>query len=289
MPISPPSRPNRAPLRPALEALRDGRSLAPLVNALRPILGRLLGEYATPDLEEELLSDFVMGVSTAAGERQMERMLALPDDQLKSAVRRRLLQLWTERIPHWNLLRTLRSHVRTALAQPSGASTPVPARLQDDAGDWQAEAVAAAAHALVRQQPALAGEPNKVADLLFRQHGPGRHASLDDEGVSEVAGDVLAPDDFYQRYVEAPRHVRVLRAEMGEELFGVFSLRMKGLGLLQISQLFGHRHAAWAYGRYERAGEIFRRYLFSQGISYRSGLAVGRKAARAFRPELETP
>lgn len=284
MPSSPAStRPNRPPLRPALEALHDGQSLAPLVRALRPVLERMLRRQHTRELEEELLSDFVVSSAMPAGRRQLERMLALHSEaQLRAAVSRRLRQLWSERLPHWNLLRTLRGHVRTALSGPPPAQLPVmPARLQDDFGDWQADAVAAAAHVLVQQQPALASAPNDVADQLFRQFGPGNE-SLEDEGVPDVPTDLPAPDEYYQRFVEAPRHAEALRLEMGPELFDVFALRMRGAGFQEISEKFGHVRANWAHRQYERAEEIFARYLRAHGITYRSGLAVSRKVARAY-------
>jgi hypothetical protein len=264
--------------------LHDGHSLAPLVGALRPVLKRMLRDRFTEELEEELLSDFVVSSAQPSGRRQLERMLSLPDEtRLRGAVSRRLRQLWTERLPHWNLLRTLRGHVRAALSgSPPAQAQVMPARLQDEFGEWQAEAVAAAARVLVQQQPGLASAPNDVAALLFRQFGPGSESPLEGEGVSEVPTDAPTPDEYYQRFVEAPRHAEALRLEMGPELFDVLALRLRGAGFQEISEKFGHPRANWAHRRFEHAEEIFRRYLFAHGITYRSGLAVGRKVARAY-------
>lgn len=269
-------------LRHALAALRDGKALRPAIRLLTPMARRVLGGRGTPAEAEGLVSDFVSATVGEPGRRALDSLLALPDAQLAGAVRNRFNQLWVERMPHWNLLRTLRGHVRVALAQPPPPGSPrLPSRLQGEDGAWISGAVAAAAHALVTQRPALGKAPNQVADELFLMYGPGQEAPLDEQGAT-LRADSLDPEEIYALYVEAPRLVAQLSREMGQERFVVFSLRMKGLGLKAIAQRLGHPHAAWAHRKLEEAVACFELFLRRHGLGHRMGLAMGRKAAMAF-------
>jgi hypothetical protein len=269
-------------LRQALAALRDGEALRPAIRLLTPVARRVLGGRGTPAEAEGLLSDFVSATVGEPGRWALDSLLALPDAQLAGAVRNRLHQLWVERMPHWNLLRTLRGHVRVALAQPPPPGSPrLPNRLQGEDGAWISGAVAAAAHALVAQRPALGKAPNQVADALFRMYGPGQETPLNEQAAT-LRADSLDPEEIYALYVEAPKLVRQLSQEMGPELFVVFSLRMKGLGLKAIAQRLGHPHAAWAHRKLDEAVHLFEQFLRRHGLSHRMGLAMGRKAAMAF-------
>jgi len=193
-------------LRKGLLALQAGQSLDPLQRALRPLARRLVGPLGSDDDVETLVSDFTTATVGDAGQRQLAALLSLPDGQLPAAARRWLLQLNAQRLPHWNLLRTPRRHVRTALGELHLAdSNGSPARLQTPDGDWNYPAVRAAMARLLKANRALARDPNRVAEELFRQHGPRAELPLEAPEAAIVPADGMNPEERYHLFVDADR------------------------------------------------------------------------------------
>jgi len=267
-------------IRTGLEALRDNSSYAQFERGLRPRVRALLGSRTSPPAEDQLLSDFAIAC-VRDDLRPLKVLLSLPDEQLIPAVRRRLRQLRVEAIPHWNLLRTLRAHVRRAVKDevPAGEEQ-TPIRLQDDTGDWSYQAVQKATWVAIRSDRALVKRPNVIADGLFRRFGPQAETGTDDLETQLVPDEGLAPDDRYHLYVEAQALMEQLRRELGPEAFAVFALRVKGLGLEEIGQQLGHG-TTWAHQRFQEALGIVESFKRNHGLADRTVLAVARKAARA--------
>ncbi len=269
-------------LRKGLLALQAAQSLEPIQQALRPLAQRVLGTNGSEDDVETLVSDFTTATVGEAGQRQLAALLALPDGQLPAATRRWLRQLNAERLPHWNLLRTLRRHVRKALTELDRADNGgTPTRLQTPDGDWSYPAVRSAAARLVRAQPALAKDPNRVAEELFRQHGPHATLPLEAPEAALVPASGMDPEERYHLFVDAERMMRDLAHAMGDDVFAVYALRMKGLGFEEIGKRL-NRAPSWAHGRFARASSILIAFRNHHGISARTALAVSRKAARKF-------
>jgi hypothetical protein len=271
-------------LRKGLLALQARQSLGPLQAALRPMARRLVGTRGSEDDVETLVSDFTTATVGEAGQRQLAALLALPDGQLPAAARRWLRQLNAERLPHWNLLRTLRRHVRKALGELHHADlNSSPTRLQTPGGDWNYPAVRDATARLSKANPALAKDANRLAEELFRQHGPHAELPLEAPEASLAPAAGMDPEERYHLFVEAERLMRELARDMGDDAFVVYALRMKGLGFVEIGSRM-KRSTSWAHGRYVEATMALLALSDRHGLSARSALAVSRKAARRFTP-----
>jgi len=267
-------------VRKGLESLRDDLSYAVFERAIRPRVRALLGSRTSPAAEDQLLSDFAISCA-GDGLGPLQILLALPDEKILAAVRRRLRQLRVEGIPHWNLLRTLRAHVRRAVKDelPQGEEE-TPGRLQDDTGDWSYQSVRKATWGGIRANPALVKRPNVIADELFRRFGPQAETGTDDPETQLVPDEGLAPEDRYHLYVEAQELMKELRREMGPDAFAVFALRVKGLGLEAVGQQLGHG-TTWAHQRFQEALKFVESFKRNHGLADRTVLAVARKAARS--------
>lgn len=268
-----------AQVREALEALERNARYEDFERGLRPLARALLGRRTSRPAEDQLLSDFALAC-VRDDRRPLGELLGLDDPELLLAVRRRLRQARVEALPHWNLLRTLRAHVRRAVRDelPLGAER-TPARLQDDTGDWSFQAVREATWVALRADPSLARRPTAIADELFRRYGPQPEAGSDSPETQLVPDAGLPPDERYHLYVEARALMHSLQLEMGPDVFAVFALRVKGLGLADIGRQLG-RSTTWAHERFQQALQVAESFKRRRGLADRTVLAVARKAAR---------